>query len=188
MLHNLLCTSSVITKHIAAAADLIGGVGTPMRGHCHPAAKVPLRIVHGEVDTVLSFDKAAEVDGSPFMSTRARLGRPFCMSCMCGLRGGVTQGASAAAGSERRQTALTAAPRAPRAGDAADMWRGLYGCGGDGDRPSWSDGVATSCASLCAAPGRLELCMMRGVGHQLDVPHKGYAFGIAWQWFMAHAK
>lgn len=70
MLHHLLCSSSVVGRHVAAAVDLIGGVGAGVRGSCRPGGRVPpLRIVHGETDSVLPFDKGAEVDGSPFMST-----------------------------------------------------------------------------------------------------------------------
>lgn len=69
MLHNLLCTSSVVGRHISAAVDLIGGVGTALKPECHPTAKVPLRILHGETDSVLPFERGAEVDGAPFIST-----------------------------------------------------------------------------------------------------------------------
>ncbi|KIY93543.1 hypothetical protein MNEG_14418, partial [Monoraphidium neglectum] len=52
MLENLLCTSSVIPNKVAAAVDIIGGIGAPMRGTCRPAGKrrVPFRILHGEAD------------------------------------------------------------------------------------------------------------------------------------------
>lgn len=68
------------------------------------------------------------------------------------------------------------------------MWRELYGCTGDGERPAYADTTATSCTSLCAAPGQLELCMMKGIGHQLDIPYQGYPFTAAWDFFVAHMR
>lgn len=59
------------------------------------------------------------------------------------------------------------------------MWKELYGCAADPDTAVWSDTI-TSCTSLCAQPAQLELCMMKGVGHQLDIPYKGYPFTVAW--------
>lgn len=72
MVENLLCSSSVISKAVTAAVDIIGGAGTPVRASCRPAGKVPLRILHGEIDPVLKFAEATDVDGSPFMSTSER--------------------------------------------------------------------------------------------------------------------
>jgi len=60
------------------------------------------------------------------------------------------------------------------------MWKQLYGCAADPDRPAWSD-PHTSCTSLCAAPQQLELCAMLGLGHTLNLPNQmGYALTIAW--------
>lgn len=143
MLHNLLCTSSVVTHHLAAAVDLIGGVGAGVKATCRPPERVPLRIVHGETDTVLPFDRGAEVDGAQFMSTK----------------------------------------------DAAAMWKELHGCAADAERPgAFADATATTCSALCAKPGELELCQMKGIGHQLDIPYRGYPFSVAWQFFQAHTR
>ena len=74
MVEHLLCSSALIPNTIAAAVDIIGGAGTPLRDSCNPAVKVPLRILHGEEDPVLHFNESTEVDGSPFMSTSERGG------------------------------------------------------------------------------------------------------------------
>jgi poly(3-hydroxybutyrate) depolymerase len=62
------------------------------------------------------------------------------------------------------------------------MWRDKYGCASDPTAANvWSSGDGiTSCDSLCAKRGLLELCMMKGIGHQLDVPTLGYPFTAAW--------
>lgn len=70
------------------------------------------------------------------------------------------------------------------------MWKTLYGCSADADAPLWSD-ATTSCVTMCgnttgaaarpsgnsAAPrtsgitkARLDLCGMKGVGHDLSTP------------------
>jgi hypothetical protein len=50
------------------------------------------------------------------------------------------------------------------------MWKGLYGCGGQADQLTWSD-ATTTCTSMCGAKqGELDLCGMRGVGHDLNNP------------------
>lgn len=60
------------------------------------------------------------------------------------------------------------------------MWKGLYGCDADPNADGWSD-ATTTCTSMCGSrKGLLELCEMKGVGHQLDVPYKGYPFSAAW--------
>jgi hypothetical protein len=86
MLHNLLCSSSYVSSKIAAAVDIIGGAGAPVKSTCHPAAgkrRVPLRLLHGEADSVLPYDRSADVDGAPFMSTSERL-IFFLLSCWVG--------------------------------------------------------------------------------------------------------
>lgn len=79
----------------------------------------------------------------------------------------------------------TLTKRIPK-GDAAAMWKDLRGCAGDPEKASFADTTATSCTSLCAKPGSLELCKMAGIGHQLDIPYQGYPFTVAWQWFAQH--
>ena len=63
------------------------------------------------------------------------------------------------------------------------MWKALYGCGADADLQA-SDDNTTTCLALCppasAAAPDLELCMMRGIGHSLDHPWRGYPFYVAW--------
>ena len=60
------------------------------------------------------------------------------------------------------------------------MWKGLYGCGSEADRATWSD-ATTSCSTLCGdRKQRLDLCAMKGVGHDLNNPHQGYPFSVAW--------
>lgn len=76
MLENLLCSSALISKRVAAAVDIIGGIGRPMLTQCKPPGgrRVPFRILHGENDQVLHWDTATDVDGAPFLSTSERLG------------------------------------------------------------------------------------------------------------------
>lgn len=78
MLQNLLCSSSLVSSRVAAAADLIGGIGAPMKAQCKPAGKrrVPLRMIHGEADQVLRYDVNGDVDGAPFLSTSELSERP----------------------------------------------------------------------------------------------------------------
>jgi poly(3-hydroxybutyrate) depolymerase len=61
------------------------------------------------------------------------------------------------------------------------MWKDLYGCSADADRQVWAD-KTTTCTSLCdASKGRvLDLCGMKGVGHDLNTPYQGYPFSVAW--------
>ncbi|GBF89407.1 hypothetical protein Rsub_01979 [Raphidocelis subcapitata] len=141
MLHTLLCSSPIVSHFTTAAVDLIGGLGESMRHTCRDSHHVPLRIIHGENDTVLHFDEACEVDGVRFLSTR----------------------------------------------DTAAMWKERYGCASEPDAPDvWGDGI-TTCDALCAKKGLLELCRMRGIGHQLDVPTLGYPFTAAWEFFKSVA-
>jgi poly(3-hydroxybutyrate) depolymerase len=72
MTQYLLCSSPLISSKIAAAVDIIGGIGAPMRGQCHPAGKkhVPLRILHGTKDPVIHYYEPTDVDGAPFLSTK----------------------------------------------------------------------------------------------------------------------
>jgi poly(3-hydroxybutyrate) depolymerase len=65
------------------------------------------------------------------------------------------------------------------------MWKGLHGCGGARDVPGWTDRV-TVCEELCAAPGQLQLCKMKGIGHELQRPFKGYPFRVALLFFIQH--
>ncbi|KAI8462535.1 MAG: hypothetical protein J3K34DRAFT_447686 [Monoraphidium minutum] len=144
MLENLLCSSSLVSSKVAAAVDIIGGIGAPMRGSCKPHGKrrVPFRIVHGESDQVLRWDQATDVDGAPFLSTK----------------------------------------------EAAVMWKDLYGCSAEGERQVFSD-ATTNCVALCGAGAAapLDLCGMRGVGHDLNTPFQGYPFGLAWDFLSQHA-
>lgn len=65
-------------------------------------------------------------------------------------------------------------------GDAALMWKELYGCSSEPNRKGWSDST-TTCTSMCGGKkARLELCGMKGVGHNVDTPVEGYPFTIAW--------
>ncbi|KIY92431.1 hypothetical protein MNEG_15533 [Monoraphidium neglectum] len=66
------------------------------------------------------------------------------------------------------------------------MWKGLYGCGGQADQLTWSD-ATTTCTSMCGAKqGELDLCGMRGVGHDLNNPFQGYPFTVAWDFLKVH--
>ena len=147
MVEHLLCSSALIPNTIAAAVDIIGGAGTPLRDSCNPAVKVPLRILHGEEDPVLHFNESTEVDGSPFMSTSERGG----LSC--------------------------------ESVRVCTLWKALYACGAAADLQA-SDDNTTTCLALCppasASAPDLELCMMRGIGHSLDHPWRGYPFYVAW--------
>jgi len=82
MVENLLCRSSVVARTVAAAIDVIGGLGVTERGSCHPARKVPFRILHGDSDTVLLFDKQCEVDGATFMATSECFGGGRQAGCL----------------------------------------------------------------------------------------------------------
>ena len=90
MLENLLCNSALISKRVAAAVDIIGGIGAPMRSQCKPAGgrRVPFRMIHGESDQVLRFDQATDVDGAPFLSTSERPGGGLGPRRLRGLDGG----------------------------------------------------------------------------------------------------
>jgi poly(3-hydroxybutyrate) depolymerase len=72
MVQYLLCQSPLVSSKIAAAVDIIGGLGTPMRGKCAPVnrRRVPLRILHGTKDPVIHFYEPTDVDGAPFLSTK----------------------------------------------------------------------------------------------------------------------
>lgn len=60
------------------------------------------------------------------------------------------------------------------------MWKRLYGCAAEGERQVFSDST-TTCRALCGArKEQLELCAMRGVGHDLNTPYQGYPFTLAW--------
>jgi hypothetical protein len=68
------------------------------------------------------------------------------------------------------------------------MWKGLYGCAADGEKQVFSD-ATTTCSALCAGgegKGELQLCGMRGVGHDLNTPFQGYPFGLAWDFLSQH--
>ena len=143
MLQTLLCKSSLVASRVAAAVDVIGGIGAPMKGQCSPPGKrrVPLRIIHGENDQVLRWDQNGDVDGAPFLSTK----------------------------------------------EGAAMWQGLYGCGAERARQTWAD-ATTTCSALCGGRHeQLELCGMRGVGHDLNTPFQGYPLGLAWGFLSSHA-
>lgn len=63
---------------------------------------------------------------------------------------------------------------------AAAMWKDLYGCSSDADKQIWAD-ATTTCSALCGGEGeQLELCGMKGVGHDLNNPFQGYPFTVAW--------
>lgn len=69
MLENLLCTSSLVQQKLAAAVDIIGGMGADFPSRCKPDKQVPLLMIHGTKDPVISYTNQQEVDGAKFLST-----------------------------------------------------------------------------------------------------------------------
>jgi len=60
------------------------------------------------------------------------------------------------------------------------MWKDLYGCSAEQDKQVWAD-ETTTCTALCGArKEEVQLCGMKGVGHDLNTPFQGYPFGVAW--------
>mgnify|MGYP001811163654 CR=1 FL=1 len=66
------------------------------------------------------------------------------------------------------------------------MWKDLYGCSAEAERPLWSD-ATTNCVTMCGGRReRLDLCAMKGVGHDLNTPFQGYPFGLAWDFLRGY--
>jgi hypothetical protein len=70
MVYQLLCESSWFDRHLTAASVFSGGVGE--RHECKDgkeASRVPLLVLHGQIDDVIGFKTGTSVDGSPFQAT-----------------------------------------------------------------------------------------------------------------------
>jgi hypothetical protein len=57
------------------------------------------------------------------------------------------------------------------------MWQRLRGCGNQ--RQSTVNDGQLDCYSYCSSPP-LQMCMMKGTGHDTNNPFPGYPFTLAW--------
>jgi poly(3-hydroxybutyrate) depolymerase len=72
MVYHLLCQSAWFARNLAAASVFSGGVGEQYecKGPGAAASKrVPLLVLHGQVDDVIGYQKGTNVDGSAFQAT-----------------------------------------------------------------------------------------------------------------------
>jgi poly(3-hydroxybutyrate) depolymerase len=65
MVHTMLCQSQVVPRLVAAAADILGGIGREysQTGSCRSSRAIPFLKIQGTKDPFITYDRDIDVDG-----------------------------------------------------------------------------------------------------------------------------